>query len=263
MGGPNLLQRTIHAIGENKFSDLVENKVILPKGWLHIFNEIKKNNQDVHNIDIRISNFAHGTVNEDFYQNFFIKMNILKVNKDNNKIAFINDSEIFLKKPWVYNFGYRQTSLDTYFQSYSGFIFINAFKLYPYEILIGEVGNKGLLLTSFQMIAYAGLFPPYYENQYFYSYNFNVLLTKIVNYLFIVIGSTSIFLIFKSFNKFFLKKEKKFDIFYLFINIFLIFHILPISLITCCENPRMMIMFYFFIITIVMLNLKFFFKINK
>jgi hypothetical protein len=264
MGGANLLQRTLHAIGEDKFSDLVENKVILPKGWLNIFNEIKKNNQNIDNIDTRISNIAHGTINNDFLQNFFIKSNILQINKDNNKIVFINDSDIFLKKPWVYNFGYRQTLLDTYFQSYSGFIFINALKFYPYEILIGQVGNKGLLLTSAQMLSFTGLFPYYYENQYFYSYTFNILLIKFFNYFFVIIGSISFFLIFKSATKVFKKKNKKIDIFYLFINLFLIIHVLFTSLITCCENPRIMIMFFFIIVSVIFLNLKFiFFKQNN
>jgi hypothetical protein len=264
MGGANLLQRTLHAIGEDKFSDLVENKVILPKGWLNIFNEIKKNNQNIDNIDTRISNIAHGTINNDFLQNFFIKSNILQINKDNNKIVFINDSDIFLKKPWIYNFGYRQTLLDTYFQSYSGFIFINALKFYPYEILIGQVGNKGLLLTSAQMLSFTGLFPYYYENQYFYSYTFNILLIKFFNYLFVIIGSISFFLIFKSTTKVLKKKNKKIDIFYLFTNLFLIIHVLFTSLITCCENPRIMIMFFFIIVSVIFLNLKFiFFKQNN
>jgi hypothetical protein len=264
MGGANLLQRTLHAIGEDKFSDLVENKVILPKGWLNIFNEIRKKNQNIDNIDIRISNIAHGRVNNDFLQNFFIKRNILQINKDNNKIVFINDSDIFLKKPWVYNFGYRQTLLDTYFQSYAGFIFINALKFYPYEILIGQVGNKGVLLTSAQMLSFTGLFPYYYENQYFYSYTFNILLIKFFNYLFVIIGLISVFLIFKSSTKVFMKKNKKIDIFYLFINLFLIIHVLFTSLITCCENPRIMIMFFFIIASVIFLNFKFiFFKKNN
>lgn len=264
MGGANLLQRTIHAIGEDKFSDLVENKIILPKGWLNIFNEIKKINQKITDIDIRISNVAHGKVDNDFLQNFFIKRNILQINKDNNKIVFINDSDVFLKKPWIYNFGYRQTLLDTYFQSYSGFIFINALKFYPYDILIGRIGNKGLLLTSFQMLSHSGLFPPYYEKQHFYSYAYNILLIKFFNYLFVISGLITIFFIFQSSTKVFLKKNKNIDIFYLFINLFLIIHILFISLITCCENPRIMIMFFFFITSIIFLNFKFiFFKQNN
>ena len=264
MGGANLLQRTIHAIGEDKFSDLVENKITLPKGWLNIFNQIKKINQNINDIDIRISNIAHGTVDKDFLQNFLIKRNILQVNKDNNKIVFIKDSDIFLKKPWTYNFGYRQTLLDTYFQSYSGFIFINALKFYPYEILVGQVGNKGLLLTSFQMLSHTGLFPTYYENQYFYSYAFNILLTKFFNYFFVIIGSISFFLIFISSTKVFLKKNKNIDIFYLFINFFLIIHVLFISFITCCENPRIMIMFFFIIASVILLNFRFiFFKKNN
>ena len=263
MGGANLLQRTVHALGEDKFTDLVEKKIILPKGWLNIYNQIKNGNRNINNIDIRISNIAHGTVSRNFLQNFFIKKNILQVNKDNNKIFFINNSDIFLKKPWIYNFGYRQTLLDTYFQSYSAFIFIKALKFYPYDLLVGKLGKKGLLLTSFQMLSHTGLFPPYYENQYFYSYTYNISLTKFLNFLFLIFGSFSLFFIFKSSNKFFKKEEKNIDIFYLFINLFLIIHVLFISLITCCENPRIMIMFFFIITSIIFLNFKFFLRKNN
>ena len=147
---------------------------------------------------------------------------------------------------------------------YSGFIFINALKFYPYEILIGQVGNKGLFLTSAQMLSFTGLFPYYYENQYFYSHTFNILFIKFFNYLFVIIATISVFLIFKSSTKVFMKKNKKIDIFYLFINLFLIIHVLFTSLVTCCENPRIMIMFFFIIASVIFLNFKFiFFKNNN
>ena len=41
--------------------------------------------------------------------------------------------------------------------------FFEACKLYPNDMLIGKLGNKGITLTILHMISYAGLLPNYYE----------------------------------------------------------------------------------------------------
>ena len=74
MGGANLIQRSIHAIGEEKFTEMVKNnKLIFPKWWQLVTNEILKENKNIENIDFKISKLAHGNIKNETKENFLYK----------------------------------------------------------------------------------------------------------------------------------------------------------------------------------------------
>ena len=76
MGGANLIQRTIHAIGENKYKKLIEyKKDIFPSWWISITNEIISQNKKINLVDIRITDLAHGNLDSNILINFENKKN--------------------------------------------------------------------------------------------------------------------------------------------------------------------------------------------
>ena len=71
MGGANLIQRTIHAIGEKNYENLIQiNNQKFPSWWKNIHKEIIQKNYDENLGDSRISNLAHGKLDHDVLQNF-------------------------------------------------------------------------------------------------------------------------------------------------------------------------------------------------
>ena len=83
MGGANLIQRTIHALGENKYQNLFKiKKNNFPSWWIGITKEIFQYNIKESLVDNRISNLAHGKLDNDLFLNFSKQKNIIK-NYDN------------------------------------------------------------------------------------------------------------------------------------------------------------------------------------
>ncbi len=256
MGGANLIQRSIHAIGEEKFTEMVKNnKLIFPKWWQLVTNEILKENKNIENVDFKISKLAHGNIKNETKENFLLQKNIIKSNSaENLEINKIIEKDLinFENKFWRYNFGYGFTLISIKYQSLGSKIFLKSCTLYPYEMIIGKLGNKGFVLTAIKMISYGGLFPMYYENEKVY---WNILISKlhtILRILILIILSLTPYFIIKKSNY---KKTDTNQLFYLLIVTFLFFSILLTSIITCCENPRIMVMHFFIIILITIYNI--------
>ena len=264
MGGANLIQRTIHALGENKYQNLIEiKKNNFPSWWIGITEEIFQYNIKESLVDNRISNLAHGKLDNDLFLNFSKQKNIIKnydnlENKMNNLIQ--KDSNNFNYKNWLYDYGYKQNLISTKYQSFGNKIFIEACKFYPMDMFFGSIGNKGIFLTSIKMISYSGLMPNYYESEnrkvFIFSNHFN----NLIRILILIVLILTPFVLIKKINY---KTLKKIDIFYflLLVSIFLI--IFVTSTITCCENPRMLVMHFFIILLLSIMNLNYIFKFNE
>ncbi len=264
MGGANLIQRTIHAIGEKKYQNLIEvKKQTFPNWWINITEEIFLTNKTDKLLDNRISNLAHGTLDKNILSNFLKQKNIItKSGQIENELEIIISKEIrnFKHKDWLYDYGYQQNLISTKYQSFGNIVFYEACKLYPYDMIFGNIGNKGIILTSLQMITYSGLLPNYYESKDKYSLTLLNYLNNIFRIIILLILLITPYILIKKIKY---KSLKKIDIFYLisFLSISLI--ILITSTITCCENPRMLVMHFFIIFFICILNLNYIFKFNK
>lgn len=110
------------------------------------------------------------------------------------------------------------------------------------------------------MITYSGLLPNYYESKDRYSLTLLNYLNNIFRIIILLILLITPYILIKKINY---KSLKKIDIFYLisFLSISLI--ILVTSTVTCCENPRMLVMHFFIIFLICIMNLNYIFKFNK
>ena len=95
MGGANLIQRSIHAIGLENYYEMInlnENKY--PKWWLKIHNDIKK--KEIKDIDKHASYHAHGLSDgpKKRFESFKYLRSILNTEyKENNKLKKIIDLE--------------------------------------------------------------------------------------------------------------------------------------------------------------------------
>ena len=115
--------------------------------------------------------------------------------------------------------------------------------------------DQGILYTSLKMFRWGGSFPSYYENQLHYNNSFFEVLTNINSY-FILAGLILSFIIFFKTVFFRFKKKNNSNI------SVLISVLLPIllavifftSLVSCCENQRMSVMYYPLFLTISILS---------
>ena len=263
MGGANLIQRTIHAIGEEKYKILLEKKKdAFPEWWTILTNEIFKSNKKIDLVDLRISNLAHANLDKDIFLNFQKqKIVINRIENLNSDIILIleKDLENLKNNKSLYEYGYQQNLLSTVYQSYGSKIFIETCKTYPAEILIGNFGNKGILLTTFQMISHAGIFPNYYEPNIKYSNTLIELFNNIMRILITIILLLSPIILIKKIK---FKTINKKDFYYLILLFFLSLITFFTSVITCCENPRMFVMQFFLISLICVMNISYIFKIK-
>lgn len=258
MGGANLIQRTVHAIGENKYQKLIEiNKHNYPRWWIVLTNKILNNNKNIDNVDLRISNLAHGVVNKDNFLNFKIQKKIIeKYNLSDEEITsyLLKDEFNFKFRKWLYEYGYQQNLISTKYQSFGKSIFLEACKLYPNDMLIGKLGNKGITLTILHMISYAGLLPNYYEIDKKYK---NITLNYFNNFLRIIIMIILFLTPIVLLKKIKYKNLGKKDIYYLLLLFSIMINTIISSIITCCENPRMFVMQTFLITMICILNISY------
>jgi len=261
MGGANLIQRTVHAIGEKKYENLIQiDNQKLPNWWKNIHKEIILRNYEENLGDSRISNLAHGKLDSDVFQNFKKQKKLIQDtgNLEKDLENLINkESQNFELRKWLYNYGYQENLLSIKYQSYGSIIFIEACKTHPINMLIGNLGNKGILLTSIQMLSYGGLLPNYYEQEHKYKNKLLINLTNIMRIIILLIIFLTPFILLKKINYKVLNKN---DIFYLLLVFSLFVIIILSSIITCCENPRMLVMQFFILILICIMNYTYLFK---
>ena len=264
MGGANLIQRTVHALGEEKYINFLEsNKNKFPDWWIILTKEIINKNKKIDSENLRISNLAHGRLDRDIFLNYKKQKLIIE---NTNKIDKVIDSLLtkdlqnLNKSKWLYEIGYKQNLISINYQSYGNKIFIESCKMYPIEILIGSIGNKGIILTTIQMISYAGIFPFYYEINNRLNSSFVNYFTNLMRFLLIIILLLTPIVMTKKIKY---KSISKLDFYYTTLIFFLSAITIVTSVITCCENPRMFVMQFFLICLICIFNLKYFIKIIK
>lgn len=264
MGGANLIQRTVHAIGEEKYKSLIElKKERFPLWWINITQKIIDKNKKIEMVDIRISNLAHGKLDENLFLNYENQKKII-LNSQKQEVdihSYIKkDKNILMNKKWLYDYGYKQNLLSTKYQSLGKNIFIEACKLYPKEMIFGKLGNKGIILTTLQMISYGGLLPNYYESDSRYTIKFYSYLYIIFRFLIIFTLLLTPFVFLKRIK--FNSLTKK-DLFYILLIISLLSVTVITSIITCCENPRMFVMQFYLISILCVMNFDYFLKNKK
>ena len=127
-------------------------------------------------------------------------------------------------------------------------------------MFIGRKGNKGFILTAFQMLSYGGLFPTYYEKKNVY---WNGAIIKIYNFFRIIIIILLCLTPYIFLKLLFSNNLNANKIIYCLMVTFLTFATFITSIVTCCENPRMMTMYFFIIIMISNYNIAFLLKKNN
>ena len=191
------------------------------------------------------------------FKNYLIKNNI---NDKEILLIIDNDLKILKKKPWVYSGGYKEINprLSNYFHKISGQIYFSALKHYPIEMIFGSsrgLENQGILYTSLKMFRWGGSFPSYYEPEHHYNNSFFELLTNINSY-FVLTGLLLSFIIFCRTVLFQFKKKNNSYISVLISTLLvnLLAVIFFTSLVSCCENQRMSVMYYPLFLTISILS---------
>lgn len=258
-----LLQKVHHALGDEKYRNNIEKSdvpIFLKKCLANIYTNAEKS----------INYFEDITLYKCFYDNkknqydFQEIINLLiSLNVDKKLINQVKKDQIeYDTKPWKFSGGYTEYNNRTghIFQSETKKIYLNSFINYPYEMLIGNIGSKGFLLTFLQTGSWGGLFPNYYEK--------HLKLDNIIfNILNIFLASVNIFFImffvFYSFYKLAIKKSYKYLTNNLFqlnavILVFIVGFLFVNSNVTCCENPRMTVMIFFLFMANSLINVIYF-----
>lgn len=265
-GGANLIQRTIHSIGNDNYYNLINKSEKLPDWFKVCNNYIYDNYKKIQskNNDNFQSKLAHGLCFLKENNKFdFIKYKQAIINKTSN-LDFIDkiekDISNLRNRKWIFSGTHSELSFSSSvaYTSYGSQIFFNALKNYPKQMVVGNIGKKGIVLTLLQMTSYGGLFPDYYEN---FSYpNRNKILSffyKILILLIVIIGLLTPYIVFKKIKK--ILNVKRFDykdiIYLMFVSI-VIMQIFLISTITCCENPRITVIYFPIIFIILLLNIE-------
>ena len=265
-GGANLIQRTTHAIGNNNYYDLINNSTKLPE-WFKVCNNYIYNNYEnlkIINNDNFQSKLAHGLCFLDEKNNidlFEFKKAISYSGKNKEFIKLIDKDLFNLKnKNWIFSGTHNELAYETTaaYTSYGYEIFFSALKNYPNEIVIGNIGSKGIALTFLQMLSYGSLLPEYYEN---FSYPLN---KKYISYFYkmlsifvILIHLVTPYVLFKKIKKVIVEKKLDYKdfLYFLFVSIVMV-QIFLISTITCCENPRITVIFFPIIFIVLLFNIE-------
>jgi len=122
-------------------------------------------------------------------------------------------------------------------------------------MLIGKIGSKGFFLTIIKSLSWGSIFPlDYQSSKYSWLYY-----DKIISQLFRVFNIIGLSLCVYYVPKIVMdsvkrKKINKINIYYLLLFFISSVFITLISLITCCENPRHMVMIFFLIMIISLIN---------
>ena len=258
----NLIQKTVHAIGIHEFQ-----KLVAKDGEINI--SIKECYRSIYEDNEWYPEGRDNIVGQHFIASCFFdhdkgiydinKVQKISNYKDNYQLrkAIKDDELIYAKQKWLTQFGYPENNLKTaiYFQSFGPHIFLKALFEYPFEMIIGTIGAKGFVLTIGKSLSWASVFPLDYQlKNYNWTY-FEKIMSQFLR-IFNIIGlSLSIYYVPKVLiNGLIRKKFSTIDIFYLSIICISSIFITLISLITCCENPRHMVMIFFMITTIAIIN---------
>ena len=229
-GGANLIQRTIHSIGNDNYYKLINNSKKLPS-WFKVCNNYIYDNYEklkLENNDNFQSKLAHGLcfLNENNEIDFIKYKKALSSEKTN--IDFINKIEkdiLDLKnRKWVFSGTHKELSFSSSvaYTSHGSKIFFSALKKYPKKVIVGKIGEKGIGLTFLQMISYGGLFPDYYENfsypnrNQFFSFFYKMLILVVI-----IIGLLTPYVILKKFKKILYVKKFHYQdiIYFMFVSI--------------------------------------------
>ena len=264
--GWNLIQRSLFATGYDNYFDLALNKTTLPISNKICIKDIENNKQFYKDQNILFEAITLNKCFYDFEKNIYdykkFKNYLIKNNINDKEILLIidNDLKILKKKPWVYSGGYKEINprLSNYFHKISGQIYFSALKHYPIEMIFGSsrgLENQGILYTSLKMFRWGGSFPSYYEPEHHYNNSFFELLTNINSY-FVLTGLLLSFIIFCRTVLFQFKKKNNSYISVLISTLLL--NLLAVifftSLVSCCENQRMTVMYYPLFLTISILS---------
>ena len=264
--GWNMIQRTLYSTGYDNYFDLVLKKNTLPPSNQLCIKDIENKKQfykDQNKLFAAITlnkcfyDFDNGSYDYKKLKNYLIENNI----KDNEILLIIDkDLQRLKKSPWIYSGGYEviNSRLSNYFHKVSEKIYFSALKYYPVEMILGSsrgLEDQGILYTSLKMFRWGGSLPSYYEPQLHYNNSFFKLLTDINSY-FVLTGLFLSFIIFFKTVLFQFKKKISSNI------SVLISVLLPIllavifftSLVSCCENQRMSVMYYPLFLTISILS---------
>ena len=263
MGGANLIQRSIHAIGLENYYEMINlNKNKYPKWWLKIHNDIKR--KEIKDIDKHTSYHAHGLSDGpkkrlDSFK--YLKLILNSEYKQNNKLKKIIElEEKMIDRKFNSGLGYNIHNIGYYYMSQGKKVFFQSCVNFPMEMFIGKIGSKGFLLTGLQMVSYSSLFPSYYENQYMQWNKWFKIFNTTVKFLLYIILIFSIFIFIKIFkNKIFNQDIQL----YFIVSLLTFLFVLVTSILTCCENPRLMIMYSPMIIYISYFNIVFIMSIFR
>jgi len=255
----NLIQKTIHAIGIDNFQNLVKENDNINLSIKECYNDIYLKNR--FNLDELVGLHIDALCFYDFKNNKYSFEKIIKIPnfEDNEELkgAIIDDELIFNNNNWITQFGYKENNLKTkiYFQSLGPTIFLEAFLEYPFEMIVGKIGAKGFLLTVAKSLSWGATFPLNYQAD---NYNWNIL-EKLISQFFRFFNIIGLFLciyyvpiVFKKFYK--EKVISNIDIYYLSLIFISSIVISLTSLITCCENDRLIVIIFFIVTIISVIN---------
>ena len=179
---------------------------------------------------------------------------VLYINKiqDENLLKFIQIDQYNIEnKKWLLSGGHSDLNLLTtvFFHKESFKIYIDAFKFYPKQMLIGSPYSskgEGLFFSFIKMFMWGGQLPNYYEPQHTGYTNIYFYYLMILISIFILISLIfSLVIFFKTFKKKFLSlKLNKTDILISSIVLIIISFVFITALMTCCENQRNTVMIY-------------------
>ena len=264
MLGANLLQRTAHAIGNEKLKVLIKEEKKLPIWWKVCFDDIYKYKSPKITNDSFQSNLAHGNCFKKNYNDKFSDFEtylkkIEKFQDNKNAISELNKDILNLKeKNWRYEAEYYESSpnIARLYQSFGFKIFLSALLKYPQDMLLGKIGSKGIFLTVPLMLSNITLFPDYYEKEFlnwniFFKVCHNIL--KIIFFILILITPYIFYKCVKNYTTFF-KLANRHAFFYIYCVICIISLTLLTSIFTCCENPRIASLYLPFTVFIVLYN---------
>ena len=153
--GANLIQRTLHSIGNDSYYDLINKSKKIPKWFKFCNDEIFKQNSNISTTDKDYfqSKLAHGQcfmnskgqIDLVKYKNQLLKKNF------SGEVFNIIDQDLKNRnnKIWLFSGIHDDLSyaITARYTSYGNVIFFDAIKHYPYQMLIGEKGKKGVFLT--------------------------------------------------------------------------------------------------------------------
>lgn len=256
--GWNLIQRSLYATGYDNYFDLALNKNTLPIPNQLCIKDIENKKQfykDQNKLFEAITlnkcfyNFEKAVYDYQKFKNYLKKNNIQNQN-DEILLIIDDDLETLQKRPWIYSGGYKDINsrLSNHFHKVSEKIYLSALKHYPIEMIFGTskgLADQGILYTSLKMLRWGGSLPSYYEAQLHYNNNFFEVLTNINSY-FVLTGLFLSFIIFCKtvLFRFKNKKNSKTSVLITVLLPILLSVIFFTSLVSCCENQRMSVMYY-------------------